>query len=209
MYGRTKHGHIKIFRKQSTERLVCAFTGHRPSKLGGYNWNSPVNKIIMNRLMIAILKLIKSSNAEEFLFIVGGAQGIDQMAFEALIRIRDSLSYRYIIKIQMAIPFEDQPVKWFDSKDQIRYKRHLKLADELVYVDHIDEYNKYKHIPIGRYHISKLSSRNQYMVDQSNYLIAIWDGSLKGGTADCVRRALKKKAMQVIIVDPMVKLLAA
>lgn len=42
----------------------------------------------------------------------------------------------------------------------------------------------------ARYELELLFERNQRIVDESDVLIAFWDGRQRGGTFDCVRRAL-------------------
>jgi len=45
----------------------------------------------------------------------------------------------------------------------------------------------------------KLDQRNRYMVDESRYVIAIWDGSLHGGTYNCYKYAVEKKKATIVI----------
>lgn len=70
-------------------------------------------------------------------------------------------------------------------------------ADEVILVDTLSEY-QVKNTKIGEYHISKMHNRNQFMVNQSKFVIAVWDGS-SGGTSNCVNYAKKKKRDIVII----------
>lgn len=43
--------------------------------------------------------------------------------------------------------------------------------------------------------------RNQWMVDNAELVIAVWNGAEKGGTANCVRYALKTKT-PLYVIDP-------
>lgn len=45
-----------------------------------------------------------------------------------------------------------------------------------------------------------MQKRNEYMTDNSDIVIAVWDGS-KGGTANCVRYA-KKLNKEIIVINP-------
>ena len=46
-----------------------------------------------------------------------------------------------------------------------------------------------------------MHERNRFMADNSDVLIAVYDGSEKGGTAYTVNYA-KKKGLDVIIIQP-------
>jgi len=192
-----------MYKLRRKTRTVITFTGHRPNKLYGYQWDTPGNKIIMNRLTVAILNCMRDSGHTEFLFICGGALGIDQMAFHILTELRTKLSSKYKIKIQLAIPFKDQPIKWNDQQDRNRYRKHLLLADEIVYVDTLEKYDRCKDVPHGAYHKDKLLIRNEYMVDHADHIIATWNGDKQGGTAHCVRYADKKGCLRTT-VSPLI-----
>lgn len=56
--------------------MIICFTGHRPDKLGGYDWNSPNNQIIIKELSMAIMNILEENEGERFHFICGGALGI-------------------------------------------------------------------------------------------------------------------------------------
>ena len=175
---------------------IC-FTGHRPNKLGGYDWNTPKNKQIINKLRATIVSVIAHNiNESNFHFIVGGALGIDQMAFNICDELRHLLSD---ITIEVAVPFQDQPNAWFNQLDKTRYFKQLQFANKVTYVDSLKKYQATK-IPIGKYNPYKLQIRNEYMVDNSDLVIAIWDGS-KSGTKNCIdyAKGLNKK---IVIINP-------
>lgn len=202
MYVRNSKGYIKLSRVMKDRRMVICFTGHRPSSLGGYNWNTSLNQAIMRQLTLAILQVMERADTRAFLFIFGGALGIDQMAFEIVYGLREKLGSKYDIRMRLAIPFEDQPLAWKEKIDFDRYVRHMDQADEIVYVDELEGYTCTK-AELGRYHKDKLLTRNKYMVDQSEMVIAVWNGMV-GGTAHCVRYA-QKKNRKVKIVTPVTK----
>jgi len=66
-------------------------------------------------------------------------------------------------------------------------------------VDTLDKY-KIKGYTEDRYYPAKMQKRNEYMVDNSNIVIAVWDGT-KGGTYNCVKYA-EKLGKEVIIINP-------
>lgn len=173
---------------------IC-FTGHRPEKLGGYDWNSDKNISIMLKLHKTIEKQILEHPNEEITFICGGALGIDQMAFH----ICNILKKKHPnIKIELAIPFLRQASKWFRDDDINRYKQHKKDADIITYVDEVEGYT-FDRVEVGQYHVAKMQIRNRYMVDNSDLVIAVWDGT-KGGTKNCVDYA-KKSNKEIIIIN--------
>lgn len=174
---------------------VC-FTGHRPNKLGGYDWNSYKNIKIMQELKKEIIKVIEANKDKETLFICGGALGIDQMAFEICHKLKTKYNN---IKLEVAIPFKNQPNNWFNKDDVKKYKEQLEKADTVTYVDKIEEY-KIKGYSEDAYYPAKMQKRNEYMVDNSEFVIAVWDGT-RGGTANCVRYS-KKLGRDIIVINP-------
>jgi uncharacterized phage-like protein YoqJ len=178
--------------------ITYCFTGHRPDKLGGYNWNSPKNIKIMNKLESIIIQLIESSKDNNLTFIVGGALGIDTMSFFICEKLKKIYTKKNI-KIILAMPFEKQDNNWFNQIDKDRLKYQRQNADEVVLVDTLEKY-KFNKVSIGDYHPAKMQLRNMYMVDISNGVIGVWDGS-KGGTGNCVNYA-KKQGKELIIIDP-------
>lgn len=176
--------------------MTVSFTGHRPNKLGGYDWYSDLNKRILKNLYKTILDLIQNRNANTFIF--GGALGIDQMAFAVTSFIKRK--FNYDIKLIIAVPFKDQYIKW-NKNDVKKYNDQLKEADEIIYVDELKD-TKYflSDTNIGIYDKRKLQLRNMYMVDHSDLLVSFWN-STPGGTANCTRYALDQKK-ETLIINP-------
>ncbi len=96
------------------------------------------------------------------------------------------------IPFTAAVPFRGQENRWPDDT-QNKYHRLLKRASEVVYVD---EDPKYAADNYG----AKLYLRNKWMVDRAGLVIAVWDGS-EGGTANCVKEAVKRE-LKLVGVDP-------
>ena len=53
----------------------------------------------------------------------------------------------------------------------------------------------------GRYEYETLQERNQAIVDQSQILLAFWDGRAKGGTYNCLKYALTKPDDEITIIN--------
>ena len=149
-------------------RQTCCFTGHRPPKIGGYNEDNPTTKRIRLHLQNEIYLAINNGYKE---FISGMALGVDTIAAEIVLEIRES----YPIQLICAIPFEGQENMWtYDSRH--RWRTILDSADEVI------------HISSPGYAAWKMQKRNEWMVDVSSLVIAVWDGST-GGTANCISYA--------------------
>lgn len=173
---------------------VC-FTGHRPSKLpGGYYYYSEGNIALGRELRKEVLKLI---NEGANYFICGGALGVDQIAFMVLRKLK---SQGHKIHIEVAVPFEQQYIRWSQEQRNF-YFEQLRYADKVTYVDTIEHYNQF--LPIKTYAVQKLEMRNKYMVDNSDVVIAVWDGS-KSGTKNCIDYAYRNHK-RVNIIDNIFK----
>lgn len=183
--------------------ITYCFTGHRPNKLGGYDWKSEKNQKILKALKSKIIELINNAPTEEkhFKFICGGALGIDQMAFEICKIIKENTLKLNPCKIELilAMPFEKQDNNWFKQTDKDRLNSQKIYADEVVLVDTLENY-KFDKVNIGEYHPAKMQLRNMYMVDNADEVIAVWDGS-KGGTGNCVEYA-RKQGKIIHIINP-------
>ncbi len=83
------------------------------------------------------------------------------------------------IKLKCAILCKNQTEKW--KKESIdRYNKILSLADKITYTSNSNYYN------------GCMQKRNQYMIDNSNLLIAVFNGS-NGGTKQTIEYAYKNK----------------
>ena len=170
-----------------------AFTGHRPQTLGGgYDWNTKINQRIIKLIKDEVSKQLQTD--DEFDFIVGGALGIDQMAFAVCQELKAEHP-EIKISCEIAVPFAGQPNAWRSKVDKDRYFDQIAIADKVVYVDKLPYYGSDK--SVGQ----KLQLRNIYMVDNCDLLIAVYNGDITGGTANCVNYAIKKEK-EIVTIDP-------
>jgi len=158
--------------------MNCAFSGHRPNKLlhlGGYN----LKDIRYDPLRDLIKKYLIDLNVTKILS--GMALGIDQLVAEIAIE----MNIPYIA----AIPFVGQETAW-PKQSQEYYQELLNQASEIVVVCK------------GVYAAYKMQIRNQYLVDNSDVLIAIFNTSeTSGGTYNCIQYA-EKQNKQIIKINP-------
>lgn len=144
--------------------MIYAGTGHRPDKLGGYSIEAYA------RLYTVARQFLLEQGCETIV-ISGMALGWDQ----ALAHAAAVLGYHWIA----AVPFAGQESAW-PQESQLRYKQLINCCPEVVTV-----------CP-GGYSPSKMQLRNQWMVDNCDTVLAMWDGSA-GGTGNCIKYAEKRK----------------
>lgn len=167
---------------------AVSFTGHRPERLGGYDKNHITNILVCAFLRQACERL-RSEGYEDF--ISGGALGVDQWAAEIVLDMG--------LKLTIAIPFAAYGENWPPESRQILEDLKAK-ANRVVVVcegSYFDEKGKPQHW--------KNHKRNQWMGDNGNAVIAVWDGGEKGGTASAVRYS-KKIGNRFIRYNPLTKL---
>lgn len=159
--------------------FTIAYTGHRPKDLLGYNADySPILNQITNHLE----QTIAQHPDEKITVITGGAQGIDQLAFQAA---NDLKKKQYNIKTVIAVPFIGQEKRWpeLTKFGQKEYREILAKAD---HVEILSDNNNDA--------IVKLNKRNEWMVDHSDLLICVtpYDNiaTRAGGTGNCLRYAI-------------------
>lgn len=161
--------------------MIWSFTGHRPDKLGGYRTfqagvglgESPLQSAIRT----CILRLMADMTPD--MVISGMALGIDQMVAELAIETGTPFT--------AALPFVGQEGKW-PAEAQAHYQKLLASAHKIQYCSE-PGYAPYK-----------MQVRNQWMVDNSDLLIAVWDGST-GGTHNCVKYA-ERVGKPVVRINP-------
>lgn len=156
--------------------MIC-FTGHRPNKLGGYQPNS-LQDWIRKELKIIIQRAIDKGERD---FMSGMALGVDQWAAEIVLYLGGVL--------HCALPFPSQSSVWpTESK-----KHYYELLDYAVQSGGLI----YK-VSSDPYSAEKMQARNEFMVDRSSHVIAVWDDG-RGGTGNCVRYAqqLKRPIYQI------------
>ncbi len=168
----------------------CCFTGHRPQNLPcGFNETHPACLKIKYQLKRLIKGLIDKKNVTHF--ISGGALGVDIWAMEIVLELKEEYPN---ITLEAAIPCRSQSDRW-NSKSQERYNRLLSSCDKVTLVGE-------------RYTADCMMKRNKYMVDNSDYVIAVWNGT-PSGTGKTVKYAVSRKK-EVFYIDTVTfKMLSA
>ena len=155
--------------------MICSFTGHRPNKLPyGYASNNPFIIWLKSELTKTLSEL------KPEMAISGMALGVDQIAVEVCIGLG--------IDFVAAVPFAGQENAW-PQPSREHFHSLLKKAAKIHVVSE------------GGYAAHKMQVRNQFMVDNSDVLIAVYNGDKAGGTANCVNYA-EKTGRRIIRIDP-------
>lgn len=152
---------------------TVAGTGHRPEKLGGYDYYNPKRVWVRSEIKVA-LEFLKPTRG-----ISGMALGFDQDLASVFVEMA--------IPFTAAIPFVGQEDGWPPHARKF-FDWLLERADDVVIVSP------------GPYAAWKMQTRNEWMVDHSQWIIACWDGS-SGGTKNCVDYAIKRKH-RMWMIDP-------
>ncbi len=141
---------------------ICG-TGHRPNKLGGYSND------VLRKLVALADQWLAEHNPD--LVISGMALGWDTaLAIAAL---------RRGIRTKGYIPFEGQESRW-PVESQRRYRTILGKCVGMTIASN------------QGYSPAAMQRRNELMVDDSDLVLALWDGGEQGGTWNCVEYAQKK-----------------
>lgn len=165
----------------SFDGKVCAFTGHRPSKMPFFYGDSDSRCLALRAAMARKIHLAINLGYTDF--ITGMALGVDQWAAITVIMAKKSYPH---VKLHAALPYLNQTSRWYGWQKDL-YDDILRFADK-VYVTSRDQT---KNAPI---------IRNAFMIKHADLLIAVCDGTA-GGTTSTVRMA-EKKGIDRVIINP-------
>lgn len=148
--------------------ITCAFSGHRPEKLPWGTDEKDPRCAALKCLMERELRKLCEAGVRNYIF--GMARGADQYFLEVL----TGLKREYPIKIIAAIPCSGQQKLW-PREEQRKYLVALGQCDETRILE-------------GAYSEGCMLRRNRYMVERSELLMTVYDGS-GGGTGATVEYA--------------------
>lgn len=167
------------------------FAGHRPMQLWGdyapfSNTDKKISKhhfrykhisLIIQILNIYIRKGIKT-------FIVGGTQGFDLLCAECILKIKK----RHNISLVVAKPFSKHGIQWPKEIEE-RFKYICKHADSVI------------NVSLGDYSPTKMALRNQWLIDNADYGIIMWDEKHSGEIFSCMKYS-KKRNKTIVAINP-------
>lgn len=150
--------------EQELRRHRCCFTGHRPEKL-----EQPETVVVE-----ALKKEIRTAIADGFqTFISGMARGADLWAAEFVLALRDEGA---AVRLICASPYRGFESRW-NREWQERYRRVMGQADLVRFI-------------CPGYSPDCFQRRNEWMVDHSARVIAVYNGQPSGtrNTIEYARR---------------------
>jgi len=158
---------------------TCCVTGHRPQgfPFDHENENAHAHIIYTHILYKRAEALIRGGYTE---FITGMAKGAD-LDFACAVIYHKTKTFRDILDISLeaAIPYPNQTRGWSDyywnQYDYVLSQCDKKTTVSMSYFPGCEQ------------------RRNQYMVDKSDLVFAVWNGSNKGGTWNTIRYAGQKR----------------
>ena len=164
------------------KKLSVAFAGHRASKLP-YNNTSKEHERLEKILKAEIVKLIRLGVSE---FYVGGQTGIDTLAALLVMNIKEEFGTTANLNLVM-------PYKGMENSFTVLQKENYEwIKQSARTVTYLNE----------KYTPECYRQRNRYMIDKSDYLIAVSTGDERSGTQMTINMA-KKKGIEIRIIDPI------
>lgn len=170
--------------------LTCCFTGHRPKDLWGYYQSANAHyDNLVNYLESTILPHLYEQGYRSF--ISGGAQGFDQLVFEAVHHFKQT---HPDIENVIYAPCRNQDKQWFDGMNRFcrgYYNRLLTLADRVEYVTNTE------------YTLTCMNARNEAMINDSNCVVALFNGDItkarksQSGTENTITMAVNQDAYSI------------
>ena len=140
----------------------CAFTGHRPEKVIGSE----------GRIIVELRKEILKAIDEGYnVFLTGMSRGVDLWAADIVIELR---RYNKELKLMCVIPFEGMEDRW-----TVDWKKYYNLVRKQA---------DWVHVLSDRYSPDVYQKRNQWLVNHSTRLIAVFNGD-PSGTGNTIQYA--------------------
>lgn len=155
---------------------VCCFTGHRPEY---FPWkgdpNDPRHAKLLKRIERAVDLALKRGAKK---FICGNALGVDTWAAKIILKKKER---NPDIILEIAKPF---------SKHNDNHKECAEVCAQADFV---------RVVSAGKNPKAAFFERDRYMADNSDIIIAVYDGAPKGGTKWTFEYA-QKKGLEIIQV---------
>lgn len=175
--------------------VCCCFAGHRPSR---FHFKYDESAVLCSEIKTALYTLAKKlyDEMDVMRFWCGGALGVDIWAAEAVLKLKKQ---HQDIELYLALPFPGYYKFWMKSGIE-RIQKIIEQCDgcETVSPDVRPD-------APAKYTVPAYKRRNYFMVDQCQYLIAVFDQDkskpIRSGTLQTVNYAKKKKS-QLFYIHP-------
>ena len=150
--------------------IICCVTGHRPK---GFPFVREETDLIFTIYTGILYHEIENLINEGYThFITGMAEGADMDFAKAVIDLRFKFNN---ISLEAALPYPLSVPKRKTPQSEERGGILLECDS--------------KHMVSPYYHRGCMQKRNQYMVDKSDMVLAIWNGKNEGGTWNTIKYA--------------------
>lgn len=165
---------------------TCAIIGHRPTRFKfKYQENNTGCKRLKKRLHDQFISLYGQGVRR---FMIGGSLGVDIWSGEILLKLKEQLEYGGI-ELVLVLPHPGHDARW-DQRSKARLASLLAHCSENTTIGtqgNAEDYFK----------------RNRYMVEHSDYLLAVYDNdrTAHSGTGKTVQYA-EKLGKPVILIHP-------
>lgn len=162
-------------------KITISLTGHRPTKLAGYNLNKDYYKRLQAKLESVIDQTLEKHDEVEL--HSGMALGADTVWAMAIIEAKKKYPGR--VTFVADIPDYNQSSLWPPYSQQ-QWKQLLDEADVVNTYSQDFEEKSYAYI---------LNQRNIGMINPCDILIAVYNGDNTGGTANAVKYAVQHEKL--------------
>lgn len=163
--------------------MKCAFTGHRPQRFS-FGFDEGDERCIRLKEMLR-QEIAKQIHHGVDTFYSGMALGVDQWAAQLVLELKAEHSQ---IKLAAVLPCETQANRWSVEQRRRYFDEILPRCDEVILLQ-------------GAYTSDCMFKRNRWLVEHAEHLLAVYDGSGKGGTAYTVNYA-REKQRAILSIHP-------
>jgi uncharacterized phage-like protein YoqJ len=161
--------------------MIIAVTGHRPQKFAPPNTHDLLTHPAVRQVEANVRGIVKWTieQMKPTWLISGMALGVDQWAAEQAIEMG--------LPVLAAIPCRNQEQFW----GPVARSNYNALLSKCSNVQLVTDGPYQKHV---------MQTRNMWMVDRANMVLAVFDGT-EGGTANCVKYAIQSRR-KILRFDP-------
>lgn len=163
--------------------LSVCFKGTRASKMP-YDETSAEYGRFENVLKSEIIRLIRMGVSE---FYTSGQPGIDMLAALLVLNIKDELGTT--ARLNLALPYKNM-YTGFSQVEKNNFRWILKNADTVRY-------------PSEKYAPGCYRETYRYMVERSDYLVAVTQAAEHDNGVNMIISMAKKKGLEIILIDPL------
>lgn len=172
--------------------LNIALTGHRPTKLGGYDINTAEYRALQTDFEKYISWQLSEHPDADIHCHSGLALGADTIWSKAILNIRQTHPSGNRVKFHAHVPSMQQASRWFKKADTDFWQEQIDSTDDVhVYAEGKLDSSAHK---------KSLFDRNIGMVEACDILLAVYDGS-KSGTEHAINIA-RKHGKSVVYIHP-------